>query len=265
VPKLSFSRFLVAGLAGLLLFVAMSGLYECLNMSGILPDVAALRTLYPIVRYQGPKLPPSVGLQKERPGNWVGLSEVSLRAVNAILISEDWAYYQHHGFDMNQIKEAVQEDWERKGFARGASTITQQVVRNVFLSKDKNLWRKLKEIYLARRLDETVGKKKVLETYLNIAEWGPGIFGIEDASLYYFQKRPAELTAKEGAFLAMLLPSPIRYGQSFRQRQLTDYASDTIQTILDKMVQAHLLTDEEKSAEWSRPLSFEQNSPRVPR
>ena len=76
------------------------------------------------------------------------------------------------------MREAFQEDWERKSFARGASTITQQVVRNIFLTKDKNIWRKAKELYLAVELDEKVDKKRVLETYINIAEWGPGIFGI---------------------------------------------------------------------------------------
>jgi monofunctional biosynthetic peptidoglycan transglycosylase len=222
-----------------------------------LPDVKALKASYPVVTYLGPSVPPRVTLQRGRPKGWVGLADVSKQGVGAILISEDWAFFQHHGYDMNQIKQAAQEDWEEKGFVRGASTIDQQVVRNVFLTKDKNLWRKAKELYLAVKLDEGVGKRKVLETYLNIAEWGPGIFGIRDASAYYFHKQPSQLTAKEGAFLAMLLPSPIRYGQSFRKGRLTDYAGETIQSILEKMTQAHYLTDEEKSAEWMRPLSFE--------
>lgn len=237
--------------------LALGGAISAILAGWTLPDVRVLKSYYPVVKYRGPEVPPLVSIQKNRPSQWTSLAEVAPHAIHAILISEDWAYYQHHGYDVNQIKEAFEEDWERKSFARGASTITQQVARNVFLSKDKNLWRKAKELYLAAKLDETVGKRKVLETYLNIAEWGPGIFGIRDAAFYYFKKTPAELGAKEGAFLAMLLPSPIRYSQSFRDRHLTEYASDTVQSILDKMVQAHYLTDEEKNAEWHRPLPFE--------
>jgi monofunctional biosynthetic peptidoglycan transglycosylase len=226
-----------------------------------LPQVAVLKSSYPVLKYRGPEEPPFVSIQKARPARWVSLSQIAPNAVHAIMISEDWAYYQHHGYDVNQIREAFEEDWEKKSFARGASTITQQVARNVFLSKEKNLWRKAKEFYLAMELDETVGKNRVLEVYLNIAEWGPGIFGIGDASAYYFHKTPMELSAKEGAFLAMLLPSPVRYGQSFRSRRLTDYATETVQDILGKMVQANYLSDEEKTAEWNRPFSFEQVEP----
>jgi monofunctional biosynthetic peptidoglycan transglycosylase len=222
-----------------------------------LPDVQQLKTLYPVVHYLGPDEPPLITLQKQRPRGWVSLGEVSRVAVGAIIVSEDWAYYQHNGYDPNQMKEAFREDWEEKKFARGASTITQQVARNVFLTKDKNLWRKAKELYLAVKIDELVGKKKTLETYLNVAEWGPGIFGIRMASHYYFQKEPSDLNAKEGAFLAMLLPSPIRYGQSFRKKRMTEYAQDTIESVLSKMTQAHYLTEEERIQEVNQPLSFE--------
>ncbi len=222
-----------------------------------LPKVGVLKTRFPVVEYQGPDDPPIVEIRKGRPSGWTSLSEISQLATAAILISEDSAFYQHHGYDPGQIREALETDLEEHRFARGASTITQQVVKNVFLTRDKNLWRKAKELYLATELDRTVPKRRVLEIYMNIAEWGPGIFGIRAASRYYFQKTPGELTAKEGAFLAMLLPSPIRYGQSFRQRHLTDFAAEEINDILDKMVHAHHLTEEEKTAELNQPLSFE--------
>jgi len=222
-----------------------------------LPDVEKLKTQYPVVHYAGPDLPPWVTIQKNRPRSWLSLGQVSPLAVDAIIVSEDWAYYQHSGYDMNQIREAFQEDWEEKRFARGASTITQQVARNVFLSKDKNLWRKAKEFYLAIKLDELVGKRKTLEVYLNVAEWGPGIFGILQASHYYFGKDPILLTAREGAFLAMLLPSPIRYGQSFRKKHLTAYAEETIDSILTKMTQAHYISEDQRIAETHQRLPFE--------
>jgi len=224
------------------------------------PDVSLLKSRYPVVHYHGPKQPATITLQKARPEDWTSLSEVSKLAVGAILVSEDWAFYQHKGYDPNQIKVAIKEDWEEGRFARGASTITQQVVRNVFLDKDKNLWRKLKELLLAVQIEEKVGKKKILETYLNVAEWGEGIFGIRAASKFYFSKPPSELTAKEGAFLAMLLPSPKRYSQSFRARKLTDYASETVNDILSKMVEAHYLTEYEQALEAAKRFSFENAS-----
>jgi len=128
----------------------------------------------------------------------------------------------------------------------------------VFLSRDKTLWRKFRELVLALRLEKELGKKKILETYLNIAEWGPGIFGIGPAANYYFHKSPAELNAKEGAFLAMLLPSPIRYGQSFRKKQLTPFVVSSIRSILKKMVQAGFLTDEERVQVAAIPFGFEE-------
>ncbi|MGK5081965.1 biosynthetic peptidoglycan transglycosylase [Bdellovibrionota bacterium FG-1] len=222
-----------------------------------IPDVGVLRSRYPIVHYQGPSRSPSITLARTRPASWVALGEVSRLAVGAILVSEDWAFYQHKGYDPNQIREAIKEDWEEGRFARGASTITQQVARNVFLDKDKNLWRKVKELFLAMRLEESVGKRKILETYLNIAEWGEGIYGIQAAARFYFEKEPILLTAREGAFLAMLLPSPLRYSQSFRAKKLTDYARSTMASILSKMTQAHYLTEEERAVEVAAKLSFE--------
>jgi monofunctional biosynthetic peptidoglycan transglycosylase len=221
------------------------------------PDVTLLRTQYPVVHYQGKDQAPRITLQKSRPMSWVSLEEVSRFALGAIIVSEDWAFYQHKGYDAAQIKEAMQEDWEAGHFVRGASTITQQVVRNVFLDKDKNLWRKLKELILAVRIEETVGKRKILESYLNVAEWGEGIYGVGEAARVYFGKTPAELTPKEGAFLAMLLPSPKRYSQSFRAKRLTDYARETVASILGKMTQARYITEEQRDHELSTPLSFE--------
>jgi monofunctional biosynthetic peptidoglycan transglycosylase len=198
-----------------------------------------------------------VQIVKGVPAGWTRLSDISSLAVGAIVVSEDWAYFSHRGYDANQIREALKHDIEKGSFARGASTITQQVAKNVFLSQEKTLWRKLKELFLAVRLDRELGKRKVLETYLNIVEWGPGIFGVSSASRHYFDKAPSELTAREGAFLAMLLPSPIRYSQSFRQKSLTRYAKSTIHRILEKMAQAGYLTEEESQQAKSAHLSFE--------
>lgn len=228
------------------------------------PDPIVLKNQYPVVQYR-PEEPsePNIKLVKFRPSTWVSLSSISRVAVGAVIVSEDWAFYQHKGYDTQQMREAFKEDWEEGAFVRGASTITQQVARNVFLTKDKNLWRKLKELFIAVQMEGKLGKRRILEVYFNIAEWGPGIFGIGSASQYYFHKSPSELTSKEGAFLAMLLPSPIRYSQSFRSKKLTAYARHTVESILTKMAQAHFILPEERDREIELPLSFEMASPEI--
>ena len=242
------------GMAAIMLYVG----YQF--MQSEFPDVSVLRSSYPVVEYHPGAELPQIRIQHVRPAGWVGADEVSNVALGAIIVSEDWAFYQHKGYDANQIKEAIETDFMRGGFARGASTITQQVVRNVFLDKDKNLWRKVKELILSVRLERAVGKTRILETYLNIAEWGDGIFGIGAASRLYFNKSPSQLTAKEGAFLAMLLPSPKKYSQSFRKRELTDYARQTVDSILDKMTRAQYITEQERDRQLALPLPFEKPS-----
>lgn len=220
-------------------------------------DVKILKTQYPTVHYQGPKQEADIKFRKTKPDEWTDLKNVSKTAVGAIIVSEDWAFYSHKGYDPNQIREAIRKDMEEGKFARGASTITQQVARNVFLNQKKTLLRKARELVLAVKMEEVLTKSKILEIYLNIAEWGDGIYGISKASFFYFNKPPSELTAKEGAFLAMLLPSPKRYNKSFKVKHLTEYGRKTINSILNKMTQANYLTDEERDRELEAPLSFE--------
>lgn len=223
------------------------------------PVVSILRVRYPevIPDPSDPRAEPAVVLRNSPPAGWVGLAEIARPAIDAVVVSEDWAFFSHPGYDASQIREALQYDLSKGSFARGASTLTQQVVRNVFLSKEKSLWRKAKELVLAVRLDRAVGKKRILEIYFNIAEWGPGIHGIGPAARHYFSKRPSELTAREGAFLAMLLPSPLRYSQSFRQRSLTPYAQKTMESILAKMVRASLIDVEQARQALSERMAFE--------
>jgi len=222
-------------------------------------DVSILKKQYPVVLYKG-KGNTEVHFSKARPTQWVTLAEISPIAMRAIIISEDSAFYSHHGYDLDQIWESFKENIRKKRFARGGSTITQQVTKNVFLDADKTLWRKFRELILALRMERQVGKRRILETYFNIAEWGEGIYGIRAAALYYFQKTPNELTAKEGAFLAMLLPSPIKYSISFRKSELSRYARATTNTILKKMFQVHALSEEEFKVALDAPYSFEKQA-----
>ncbi len=165
----------------------------------------------------------------------------------AIILSEDWSFYQHEGLDFEQMKIALSDMVEEQKF-RGASTITQQMVKNVYLNGRRTLWRKLHEIILAQKVERALEKNRILEIYLNVIEFGPGIYGIKNASDHYFQKSPKKLTPREGAFLAMLLPGPKRYYSSFQKKKLTPFARDRIQAILVKMRMGKIIS----------PLQYEQ-------
>lgn len=192
-----------------------------------------------------------------RPKNWVSLKDVSLYAKSAIVISEDWAFYQHQGLDFYQIKKVIKDSIEEADLVRGASTITQQVIKNTILTNEHSLWRKFREAILAYKVEKLLSKDKILEIYLNIIELGRDLYGIKDASFFYFNKHPRNLTAREGAFLAMLLPSPVKYSVSFRKKELTEYASMIINKILIKLRQAKVYTEEDRLVEMKKRFYWE--------
>ncbi len=126
----------------------------------------------------------------------------------AVILAEDSRFYKHEGIDVKAIKNAIKYDLEKKSFARGASTITQQVAKNLFLTRDKTITRKIKEIILARRMEEVLTKGRIIELYLNVVELGPMVYGIGNGAQYYFGKPASALTPRECAFLAAMLPGP---------------------------------------------------------
>ncbi len=140
--------------------------------------------------------------------DWVPLQQVSPWIVEAILSSEDAAFRRHRGYDAAQIREALVADLEAAEVVRGGSTLTQQLAKNLFLSADQTLERKLRELLLAVELDRRLGKSRVLELYLNVVEWGPEVWGIGPATDRYFLKRPERIQPHEAAFLAAILPAP---------------------------------------------------------
>jgi len=126
----------------------------------------------------------------------------------AVILAEDASFYKHEGIDVKAIKNAIKYDLEKKSFARGASTITQQAAKNLFLSREKTLTRKVKEIYLAKRMEQELTKGRIIELYLNVIELGPMVYGIGHGAQYYFGKPAADLTPRECAFLVAMLPGP---------------------------------------------------------
>jgi monofunctional biosynthetic peptidoglycan transglycosylase len=242
----------------LLILVCCAGFYLLLFQAfRFFTDVGELEKSYPKVVYDKKAKSSRIEIVPKRPSGWVSLGGVSRIAVAAIVLSEDWAFYQHNGFDWEQIRDSIEKNLKQGRFARGGSTITQQVVKNVYLSSEKTLTRKLQEAVLAVRIERQLTKARILEIYLNIAEFGEGLYGIGPASWHYFKKSPGELTAKEGAFLAMLLPSPKKYSVSFRMKALTPYASATVRSILGKLMATNRLTAEEYEIARGAPLSFE--------
>ena len=126
----------------------------------------------------------------------------------SVILAEDANFYKHEGIDVKAIKNAIKYDLEKKSFAKGASTLTQQVAKNIYLSREKTITRKLKEVYLALRMEQELTKGRIIELYLNVVELGPTVYGIGHGSRYYFGKRPSDLTPRECAFLAAMLPGP---------------------------------------------------------
>jgi monofunctional biosynthetic peptidoglycan transglycosylase len=151
------------------------------------------------------------GLDRKIRQRWVPLKKVSPALVKAVLIAEDDKFWKHDGFDYEAIESAVQRNMKAGKFKFGASTITQQLVKNLYLSPSKNPVRKLKEAILTWRIEHSLTKRRILELYVNVAEWGDGIFGIEEAARHYYGTSAAGLSAAQASKLAAVLPNPIRY------------------------------------------------------
>jgi monofunctional glycosyltransferase len=151
------------------------------------------------------------GVKKKIDQRWVALNRISPYAIKAVIIAEDDKFWAHEGFDFEAIQKAVEKDLKKKQLKAGGSTISQQLAKNLYLTPSKNPIRKIKEAILTWRLERNLSKRRIIELYLNVAEWGDGIFGIEAASVHYFRKSAVDLTAREAARLAVVLPSPLRY------------------------------------------------------
>jgi monofunctional glycosyltransferase len=139
---------------------------------------------------------------------WVSYNHISEQLKRAVLVAEDDAFWQHEGVDFEQLQKSMEMNWQEGKFARGGSTITQQLAKNLYLSPSRNPLRKLREFFIARRLEAELSKRRILELYLNVIEWGDGIWGAEAASRDYFRKPAGALSAPEAALLAGAIINP---------------------------------------------------------
>jgi len=208
-----------------------------------LPDVAPLKR-------SNPRTTSYIELRREaarRAGKkftprlvWAPWDRISEHLKHAVFISEDDTFYRHKGVDWGSVRAALQKDWELKRLAYGGSTITQQVARNLYLSPSKNPLRKLKELLIARRLEAELSKRRIFELYLNIAEWGRGIYGAEAAAQAYFGKSAADLTPDEAVAMAVVLPNPRRWNPAQKGR----YVERNMRRIMGRMRASGLLPEE---------------------
>ena len=150
----------------------------------------------------------AAGRTPRRVQQWVGYRRISPNLTRAVLVAEDDAFWQHEGLDVEQLEESLELNWARGAFVRGGSTITQQLAKNLYLSPSRNPIRKLKELIIARRLEAELEKGRILELYLNIIEWGDGIYGAEAAARTYFQTSAASLGPEQSALLAGAIINP---------------------------------------------------------
>ena len=176
-----------------------------------LPDVRPLKTSNPpttaFIELRGREAR-AKGQDVRRVQRWVSYGRVSPDLKRAVLVAEDDLFWQHEGVDFERLQESLEADWNRGRFVRGGSTITQQLAKNLYLSPSKNPLRKLQELLIARRLEAELKKSRILELYLNVIEWGDGVYGVEGAARTYFHVSAAELGPSESALLAAAIVNP---------------------------------------------------------
>jgi monofunctional biosynthetic peptidoglycan transglycosylase len=168
---------------------------------------------------------------------WVPYDSISPHLKRAVLVAEDIGFFSHGGFEMHEIKQAIRDAVAGERALRGASTITQQLAKNLWLTPSRSLLRKLKEAALTYQLEQHLSKKRILELYLNVVEFGPGVYGAEAASRNYFGKSAADLSVAEAAQLAAALPRPARWNPASESRSYRQYSA----TIEERMDQAEFL------------------------
>jgi len=151
---------------------------------------------------------------------WVPYGRISPMLKRAVIVTEDAAFFDHDGIDLDEIKASLEKNWEDGQFLRGGSTITQQLAKNLYLSPSRNPIRKVKELFIARRLEAALTKQRILEIYLNMIEWGDGVFGCEAAARAYFNKSCASLDMAEAALMAGSIINPREHSPAKPTRRL---------------------------------------------
>jgi hypothetical protein len=195
--------------------------------------------------------------------DFIALRDVPPLFLRTLLLSEDAGFYGHRGIDLRELPTALLTNWARGGAARGASTITQQLAKNLFLSRDKQLGRKLQELAITFLLESALGKDRILEIYLNIIEWGPDLHGLRPAARSYFGREPRALTPAEMAFLVAIIPGPIKYQSSFAHGTPGPGLRSLIDELLAKLRSVNAIGEEEYRQALDEPVVVASGGPRT--
>jgi membrane peptidoglycan carboxypeptidase len=188
----------------------------------------------------------------------VPFADISPHLINSIMTTEDSGFFKHHGFIPSEFRSALQQNLQRGYFRLGASSITMQTVKNVLLSREKTLSRKLQELFLTWYIEHQLTKERIMEIYFNVIEFGPGIYGIGRAARHYFGKSAKELEPQEAAWFSSILPNPKRrYVQYCHATGTLDAKWDAyVKRIMRRMHERGRLTDEEYERALATPFKF---------
>ena len=190
---------------------------------------------------------------------FVPLDQISPYLMKSIMSTEDSAFYQHHGFITSEFRTALINNLKAGAFVQGASSITMQMVKNVLLYREKTLTRKLQELFLTWHVENTLTKDRIFEIYLNVIEYGPGLYGIGPAAYHFFGKKAKDLTPREAAFFSTILPSPKARYKQYCEGTLTKWTEGKIDRILQIMLKRDRLTQDEYDAALAAPLAFSKD------
>jgi penicillin-binding protein 1A len=250
-------RYLIAGLALGALCILIAAAWLLLALAK-LPSVSVLKNYRP----------PAAAEVLDRDGRvlaqyydrtyriWIPITALPDRVIHAVVTAEDDTFFEHRGVNYKATWDAFVHDVQKGRFARGGSTITQQMIKNVLLTREKTVTRKLREYVLARKAEQLLTKRQILQIYLNEVEWGDSIHGVEAASRYYFDKHAQDLSVAEAALLAGMLPNP-RYYNPYKR---ADKAKGRQEQVLFNMFQAKLITAEEYESSLRSPLELRRGA-----
>lgn len=188
--------------------------------------------------------------------NYVKYNQLPKHLVSSLIATEDSTFFFHSGFDWDGIKDGLEKSLDAGRWVRGGSTLTQQLAKNLYLSKERSLTRKFKEFFVAQKIEKMLTKAQIIEKYFNVVEFGKNIYGIQKASYHYFQKPVGALSPAEGAYLISLLPSPVRYSSTYHSRKdLSSFNKKRITTILSILHHQKKISDETYIYERGRTMN----------
>ena len=217
------------------------------------PAISRLRGDFVFRSDEGPGPHRRIDVSPSSP-DFIALQDVPPLFVRTLLLAEDAGFYGHRGIDLRELPTALLTNLSRGEAARGASTITQQLAKNLFLSRDKEVGRKLQELAITFLLESALGKDRILEIYLNIIEWGPNLRGLRPAAHHYFNCEPQALTPAQMAFLVSIIPGPIKYQRSLAHGTPSPGLRVLIDNLLAKLRSVDAIGEEEYQRALSDPI-----------